>query len=141
MAITKIFVNLPAADIKGSTAFYEALGGSVNPEFSDESSASIVLGDAVFVQLMTRERFATFTKRPIASDGIEVINALGVESRDDVDRIGGAALAAGGTETGEANDMGWMYGRSFADLDGHHWEVMFMDEAAMAEAFASGGDA
>lgn len=141
MAITKIFVNLPVADVKASTAFYEALGGSVNPEFSDDSSSSIALGEAVFVQIMSRERFTSFTKRPIASDGVEVINALGVESREEVDRVAGAALAAGGTETGEANDMGWMYGREFTDLDGHRWEVVFMDEAAMAEAFAADAEA
>lgn len=137
MAITTIYVNLPVADVRASTAFYEAIGGTVNPDFSDESSASVTLGDTVFAQLLSREKFAGFTQRSIATDGIEVINALGVDSREDVDRIGSAALAAGGTETDEARDMGWMYGRAFADLDGHHWEVMYMDEAAMAEAFAA----
>ncbi|MFD6445500.1 VOC family protein [Promicromonospora sp. NPDC060204] len=137
MAITSIFVNLPVADVRASTAFYEAVGASVNPDFSDETSTSLVLSGAVYIQIMNHEKFASFTKQPIAADGIEVINALGVESREEVDRIAGAALVAGGTETDETKDIGWMYGRAFADLDGHHWEVMFMDEAAMAEAFAA----
>ncbi|GGM16181.1 VOC family protein [Promicromonospora citrea] len=139
MAVTQIFVNLPVADVQASRAFYEAVGASVNPEFSDESSTSLALGETVFVQIMNHTRFTSFTKRPVATDGVEVINALGVGSREEVDRIADAALQAGGTESNDAQDLGWMYNRAFADLDGHHWEVAFLDEAAMAEAFAAEG--
>jgi predicted lactoylglutathione lyase len=136
VAVTQIFVNLPVADVTTSKAFYEALGFSLNPQFTDEHTGCVVLGDNICAMIMEHDRFKDFTSEDIASSGIEVINAIGVESRDEVDRIADKALSSGGSETKPTTDMGWMYQRSFGDPDGHHWEATYVDEQAMAEAFA-----
>lgn len=136
-----IYVNLPVADLDASKAFYEGLGFSLNPQFTDENAAAVVLEEGVTVMLLRKEFFTTFTKRPVATDGIEVINAIEVASREKADELAEKAYATGGFETNETQDMGWMYSRAFSDPDGHHWEVMFADEAAMAEAFAAEGTA
>ncbi|GAB4083585.1 VOC family protein [Myceligenerans cantabricum] len=137
MSIKQIYVNLPVADVPASTAFYEALGFTKNPDFSDETTSCMIIGENIFAMIATTEKLQGFTKNKIATDGVRVINAIGAESREEVDRVAGAALAAGGTEPNDAQDYGWMYNRAFTDLDGHHWEVAYMDEAAMAEAFAN----
>lgn len=137
MAITQIYVNLPVKDVTASRKFYESLGASINPQFTDETSAQVVLGDNIFVQITTHENFRTFTAGPIATDGIEVINALATEGRDEVDRIVDAAIAAGGSEPRAVQDLGWLYNRAFADLDGHFWEVLALDESAMGDGPAS----
>jgi uncharacterized protein len=141
MSATGIFVNLPVADPAKSRAFYESLGFSINPQFSDEQTSCVVLGENICAMIMATDRFKEFTSKDVASAGIEVINAFSVTSREEVDRIADAALAAGGAETRSTQDMGWMYNRNFADLDGHHWEAVYIDEQAMAEAFAQGDDA
>ncbi|WP_116995421.1 VOC family protein [Desertimonas flava] len=130
MSVTHLFVNLPVADIAASKAFYEALGFSLNPQFSDESSAYVVLSETAALQLSTLEQFQTYTDRPLPrSSG--VINALGVDSRDEVDRIADTALLSGGSPTKEATDLGWLYNRGFADPDGHHFEVVHVDMSAI----------
>lgn len=131
MAFTQIYINLPVADLEASKAFYQALGGTVNPQFSDETSAQIVLSETIAVQLMTHEQFSGFTKREIASGPIEAINALAAESKEDVDRLVEAAVGAGGSEPRPAQDMGWLYSRAVDDLDGHCWELMAYDPSAM----------
>lgn len=131
MAFTQIYLNLPAADLEASKAFYLALGGALNPQFTDETSAQVVLSDAIALQLMTHEQFSGFTKREIASGPVEVINALSVESKAEVDRLVEAALAAGGTEPRPAQDMGWLYNRAVDDPDGHSWELLAFDPSAM----------
>ncbi|WP_335990802.1 VOC family protein [Glycomyces sp. MUSA5-2] len=131
MAFTQIYLNLPAADLEASKAFYLALGGTLNPQFTDETSAQVVLSDAIALQLMTHEQFSGFTKREIASGPVEVINALSVESKAEVDRLVEAALAAGGTEPRPAQDMGWLYNRAVDDPDGHSWELLAFDPSAM----------
>ncbi|MBO0608108.1 VOC family protein [Myceligenerans salitolerans] len=136
MSINQIYVNLPVADVARSTAFYEALGFTKNPQFSDENSSCVVIGDNIFVMIMTREKLQGFTKHEVATDGVRVINALGADSREGVDHVVDAALAAGATASNDTQDYGWMYNRAFADPDGHHWEVAYMDEEAMKEAFA-----
>ncbi|PZR52223.1 hypothetical protein DNL40_12320 [Xylanimonas oleitrophica] len=136
---TQIFVNLPVADLDAAKAFYEALGFAPHPAFTDENAAGIVLGENLFVMLLRPEFFTTFTHRPVATDGIEAINALSYASREEVDAVVDAALAAGGTETREPQDLGFMYSRGFADLDGHHWEAGHMDMTAAAEALAAAG--
>lgn len=141
MAIHQIYVNLPVADVARSTAFYEAIGFTKNPQFSDETTTGLVLGENIFAMIMTHEKLQSFTKNTVATDGVRVINALGAESREEVDRIADAALASGGSEPNDVQDFGWMYNRAFTDLDGNHWEVAYMDEAAMQEAFAQGGEA
>jgi predicted lactoylglutathione lyase len=127
----QIFVNLPVRDLDASKAFFEALGYSINPQFTDENASSVVLSDTIFVMLLTEEYYQTFTHKAIADAGTtsEVQNALSVDSREAVDAILEKALAAGATEPKPAQDHGFMYSRGFEDLDGHHWDYLWMDPA------------
>ncbi|MFK4066549.1 VOC family protein [Streptomyces sp. NPDC029674] len=127
-----IFVNLATNDLDASKKFFTELGYAINDEFSDETTASIPLGETIVVMLHTRQKYAEFTKKPIADStrSSEVLLALSAESREKVDELVERAVAAGGTVTGEPQDHGFMYGRSFDDLDGHTWEIMWMDETA-----------
>lgn len=131
-----IFVNLPVADVAAATAFYEALGFTRNPMFSNEQASAMIWSDAINVMLLDRAFYATFTAKPIADTAATSAALLGLsrDSRDEVDAIAAAAIAAGGRETRAAQDMGFMYGRSFDDIDGHGWEVMYMDMAAAPDA-------
>lgn len=138
MAFTQIYVNLPVTDLEASKKVYTALGGTINPDFTGDTSAQVVFADAIVVQLMTRETFATFTKRDAADGPIEVINALAVGSREDVDRFADAALAAGATEPREAQDMGWLYNRAVDDPDGHSWELLAYNPGASADNATTG---
>ena len=131
MAFTQIYVNLPVTDLDASTSFYLALGGVLNPQFTDETSAQVALGDVVTVQLMTHEQFTQFTSRPIASAAIGSILALPAESREEVDRLADAAVKAGGSEPRSPQDMGWRYNRAVDDPDGHSWELLSFDASAM----------
>ena len=133
MSATQIFVNLPVADIAASKAFYGALGFPLNPQFSDETSAYVVVSDTIALQLATYEQFRTFTNADVPGTG-GVINALGVESRDEVDRIADTALLSGGSPTKEPTDFGWLYNRGFADPDGHCFEVVHLDPTLMPDS-------
>jgi predicted lactoylglutathione lyase len=137
-----IFVNLPVADLDAAKAFYEAIGFTNNPQFTDETAACMVLSEAIHVMLLTHAKFAQFTPRPIADAhrSTEVLICLSRDSRAAVDSIAELALAAGGREPREAQDYGFMYGRAFEDPDGHIFEVMWMDMAA-AEAAMQGAPA
>lgn len=128
-----IFVNLPVADLGASTAFYEALGFTNNPHFSDETAACMVWSDAIGVMLLTHDKWRTFTSRPIPPPtSSEVMLALTCDSREDVDAMNEAAAANGGTaDINPVQELGFMYNRSFADLDGHVWEAFWMDPAAV----------
>lgn len=128
-----IFVNIPVRDLPAAKAFFAALGFGFDERFTDENAASMIVSDQAFVMLLTRERFADFTTKPIADarETTEAIFALSAESRGEVDTLADAALAAGGTPAGEPQDYGFMYGRSFQDLDGHIWEVMWMSAEAV----------
>jgi predicted lactoylglutathione lyase len=128
-----IFVNLPVADLDASKKFFTELGYSINPQFSDETAASVVISDTIVTMLLTKEKYAQFTKKEIAdaTRTSEVLIALSAESREKVDELVDKAIAAGGTASGETQDLGFMYGRSFDDLDGHTWEVVWMDPAAI----------
>ncbi|ADD39948.1 VOC family protein [Stackebrandtia nassauensis] len=130
-----IFPNLPVKDLEAAKKFYTALGFELNKDFSDDNAASIVIAENIVVMLLREEFFSTFDSRTIADTAttVESVHALGVESRGKVDELVDAAIAAGGKEAGEAKDEGFMYGRAFFDLDGHHWEVMFMDLSAMPQ--------
>lgn len=130
---TMIFPNLPVKDLDAAKAFYQALGYPINAQFTDENASAVVISDTIVVMLLREEFFRTFTSRAIAdtSTTVETLNGLGVASRDEVDRIAEAAVAAGGRTTGEPQDQGFMYSRGFADLDGHEWSVMWMDPAAI----------
>ena len=128
-----IFVNLAVNDLEASKKFFTELGYSINPRFSDETAASVVISDTIFAMLLTRQKYADFTKKEIvdATKSSEVLLALSAESREKVDELVEKAVAAGGSVTGETQDHGFMYGRAFDDLDGHTWEVAWMDPAAI----------
>lgn len=123
-----IFVNLPVTDLSASTAFYTGLGFRLNPDFSSEDCSCIVVSETIFVMLLTRDRFADFTAGPVgdAQAGTTVINCLSATSPDEVDELIGRALAHGGKPWLDKITDGPMYGHSFADPDGHVWEVLHM---------------
>jgi uncharacterized protein len=133
---TMIFVNLPVADLPKSMAFYEAIGFTNNPQFTDDTAACMVLTDAIYVMLLTHEKFAQFTTRAIADSHktAQMSLALSCDSREDVDRITEAAIGAGGQSAHDAEDLGFMYSRAFWDPDGHGWGPFFMDMASFEAA-------
>lgn len=132
----QIFVNLPVNDLPKAKAFYEAIGGTINPRFSDDTAACMVLSETIFVMLLTRDKWALFTKKPIADarHASEVMLAVSAEERKAVDAIVDAAGANGGkVDVNPPQDHGFMYGRSFEDVDGHIWEAVFMDMSQMPQ--------
>src|SRR4029079_17592960 len=131
-----IFVNVPVGDLVASTSFYEALGGAVNPQFSDDQAKSVMLSDAIGVMLLTHDRYRQFTKRPIgdARRESQALIALSVDSRDAVNATLTRAAAAGGrADPNPVQDHGFMFNRSVEDPDGYVWEIMWMDPAALAK--------
>lgn len=131
-----IFVSLPVSDLNKSQAFYEALGFTNNPQFSDEGSACMVVSETIHVMLLTHAKWKGFTDRPIPPANMsEVLLALSCDSREAVDAMNAAAAAQGGTaDINPVQDLGFMYNRNLADPDGHVWEAVFMDMEAMATA-------
>ena len=130
-----IFINLPVTDLQRSVGFYEAVGGVKNPMFSDDTAACMVLSDTIFVMLLTHAKWATFGDIPIhdAQKGAQVFLCLTREDRLAVDSFVEKAAAAGGkADPTPSQDYGFMYGRSYADPDGHIWENVWMDPAAAA---------
>jgi len=127
-----LFVNMPVADLERSTAFFAQLGFTFDPRFTDETAACMLVGEQASVMLLSRETFARFSKLPVGDPATHALAlyCFSVASRDAVDAVSAAALAAGGTEADGAEDHGFMYSRSFFDLDGHGWQVMWMDPAA-----------
>lgn len=125
----QIFVNLPVSNLKDSMALYESLGFETNPQFSDETSACMVWSEAIFVMLLTHDKWTTFTNRPIPpTSSSEVMLALSCDSRESVDRQIDLATKQGGTaDINPKQELDFMYNRSFADLDGHVWEIFWMD--------------
>ncbi|MGW1159631.1 VOC family protein [Streptomyces sp. NPDC002513] len=128
-----IFVNLPVVDVEASKKFFTELGYTINPQFTADDSACVVISDTIIAMLLSKQHYADFTKKEIAdaTRTSEVLLCLSAESREKVDALVDRALAAGGSVSGEPQDHGFMYGRSFDDLDGHTWEVMWMDPAAV----------
>ena len=128
-----IFVNLPVADLPRARKFYEAIGFTNNPQFSDVTAACMVWSEAINVMLLTHAKWQTFTKRPIPpTTSSEVMLAISCGSREAVDRMNEAAAKHGGkADINPKQDMGFMYNRNLADPDGHVWEAMWMDPAAM----------
>ena len=129
MANTKIFVNLPVKDLKRTIEFFTKLGYKFNPQFTDDNAASMIISDDIFAMLIVEPYFKTFTPKPIADakQSTELLVALSCDSRQDVDRIVEAALAAGARRYAEPKDHGFMYQWGFEDLDGHIWEYAWMD--------------
>jgi len=132
---TKIFVNLPVKDLVASREFFTRLGYSFNPQFSDDNAGCLVISDDIFAMLLVEPFFKKFTHKEIADarTTAEAIVTLSADSRQQVDELVDAALSAGGRAAGETQDQGFMYGRGFQDLDGHLWEIMWMDPAAVEQ--------
>ena len=128
-----IFVNLAVNDLDASKKFFTELGYSINPQFSDDNAASVVISDSIVAMLLTKAFYSTFTKKEIAdaTKTSEVLIALSAESRAQVDELVDKAIAVGGSPSGETQDHGFMYGRAFDDLDGHTWEIMWMDPSVV----------
>jgi predicted lactoylglutathione lyase len=124
----KIFVNLPIENMERSKAFFAALGFSFNPQFTNEQGACMVVSEENFVMLLVKPFFQTFTKKPVA-DGTstEVLVCLSCDSREEVDELVRKAVAAGATTPNAPQDHGFMYAHGFEDLDGHGWELVWMD--------------
>ena len=129
-----LFVNLPVRDLEAATAFFTALDFTFDEKFTGDTCSCMVLNDQAYVMLLSEARFADFTTRPTvdARKATEAIFCLSAGDREGVDALADAAVAAGGTHGG-AIDHGFMYGRSFHDLDGHHWEVMWMSPERVAQ--------
>lgn len=130
-----IFVNIPVSDLAASKDFFRALGFDFDPKFTDHSCACMVLNEQAYVMLLDSSRFADFTTKPVADarTTTESILCVSAESRDDVDAVADAALGSGGSAANDAMDHSFMYGRSFHDLDGHLWEVMWMSPEAIEQ--------
>jgi predicted lactoylglutathione lyase len=129
----QIFVNLPVKDLNKSIAIFTKLGFTFNPQFTDETATCMIIAENIFAMLLTEKKFKEFTKKEIsdAKKTTEVLIALDAESRASVEKMVADAVAAGGSVYAEAADHGWMYQHSFEDLDGHQWEIVYMDESAM----------
>ncbi len=123
-----IFVNLPVHDLNRSRAFFTALGYTFDEAHSDDRALCMILGDNLFAMLLRRDFFATFTTRDVAdaTASTEVLTALSVADRSEVDAMMERAVAAGGATVGDPQDHGFMYHRSYADPDGHIWEILWM---------------
>jgi predicted lactoylglutathione lyase len=131
-----LFVNLPVADLERSKGFYAQLGFSFDPAFSDEHAACMPVGEQASVMLLSRDRFSEFAKLPVGDPATQTqaLYCFSVGERDDVDTVADAALTAGGREADGPEDHGFMYTRSFYDPDGHGWQVMWMNPAAVEAA-------
>jgi predicted lactoylglutathione lyase len=130
-----MFVNLPVADLQASVAFFTQLGFTFNPMFTDHTATCMVIGEQNFAMLLTREKFAGFAPHPIADarQTTEVLVCLSCTSRAEVDTLVAKAVAAGGNTYNSPQDHGFMYGHGFQDLDGHVWELAWMDMAAASQ--------
>jgi len=133
------FLSLPVADVARATAFYEAIGATRNPQFCDETTSCMAFSEAIYVMLTSHDKFRQFTPKPIsdARTSNQALFCISADSKAEVDAIvSRAGAAGGGIDPSPVDDYGWMYGRSFEDLDGHMWGVNWMDlEAAKAAQF------
>ena len=135
-----IFVNLPVRNLAHATAFYQAIGATKNPQFSDDTASCMVFSDTIHAMLLTHEKFRQFTPKKIAdaTTSSEVLICISADSREAVDDVVGKATAGGGTpDPSPKQDFGFMYGRSFEDPDGHIWEVMWMDVEVASKVHAA----
>jgi uncharacterized protein len=127
---TKIFVNLPIKDLNNTVEFFTKLGFTFNSQFTDENATCMIIGEDIFLMFLVEKFFKIFTRKEICdtTKDTEVIVALSAESREKVDQMINKVIEAGGKESREPQDSGWMYGRGFQDIDGHLWEIIYMDE-------------
>jgi len=130
---TKIFVNLPVKNLNRAVEFFTKLGFKFNPQFTDKNATCMIISEDIFVMLLVEEFFKTFTKKEICntSKNIEAIIALSAESRENVDEMINKAIEAGGIEPRKPQDHGWMYDRAFEDIDGHLWEITYMNKSSL----------
>lgn len=135
MKVNQIYVNLPVKDIQQTRIFWTKLGFTINEQFSDDKAICVVLNEEnIFVMFLKEEYFETFTNRPLAKgDTTQVLLAIGVSSKEEVENMVNTALENGGSGYSEPQDQGWMYQRSFSDPNGHQWEVMFADITQMTQ--------
>lgn len=133
---TKIFVNLPVKNLNRSVEFFTKLGFNFNTQFTDETSTCMIVSDDIFVMLLTYDKFKTFTPKEIcdATKSTEVLVCLSSQTRGEVDEMVRLAVAAGGTTYNEPQDHGFMYGHGFADLDGHIWEIIYMEPSPINQS-------
>jgi predicted lactoylglutathione lyase len=132
---TKIFVNLATKDLDKSKKFFTDIGFTINPQFTDEKAACVVIGEDIYAMILREEFFKTFIPKKEIADATkttEVLVALSADNKEGVDEIVDKALAAGASKLRDAEDHGFMYSRSFQDPDGHIWEVFYMDIHAAA---------
>jgi len=132
---TQIFVNLPVKNLDKSVQFFTQLGYKFNPQFTDQNATCMIVGENIYVMLLVESFFKTFTPKALcdATKSTEVLVALSAESRDEVDELVRKAIAAGGTTPNESKDYGFMYQHGYQDLDGHLWEVFYMDPNAATQ--------
>jgi uncharacterized protein len=132
---SKVFINLPVKNLQKSIDFFSSLGFSFNPQFTDDTATCMIIGENIFAMLLVEEKFRTFTKKDIsdAKRTTEVLIAIDAESREAVNDMVKKAEIAGGSIYREPDDHGWMYAHCFADLDGHQWEILYMDEKAIPQ--------
>ncbi len=133
--VTKIFVNLPVKDLNRSVAFFTRLGFKFDPQFTDEAATCMIVSEDIFVMLLTEAKFKTFTPKTICDshDSTEVLVCLSLESRKEVDDMVRSALAAGAAIHSEPKDYGFMWQHGFQDLDGHIWELVYMEPEALKQ--------
>lgn len=126
---TQVFINLPVKDLDKTKTFFAALGYTFNEQFTNENAACMVISESIYAMLLVEPFFKSFIDKEIvdATKSTEVLIALSTDSRAEVDDLVNKAVAAGGTETRPAQDHGFMYTRSFNDLDGHIWEIFWMN--------------
>lgn len=133
---TKIFVNLPVKDLNKSKEFFTKLGFTINPQFTDEKAACVVISEDIYAMILKEEFFKTFIAKKEMADATkstEMLVALSADSKEKVNEMAEKALAAGASPLREPDDLGFMYSRSFQDPDGHIWEVLWMDPAAIQQ--------
>ena len=132
---SKVFINLPVKDLKKSIEFFTKLGFTFNPQFTDDKATCMIISENIFVMLLVEGRFRDFTSKQLAdaSKVTEVIIAIDAESRTSVDEMMDKVIDAGGQEHNVTQDYGWMYVRSFTDINDHIWEVIHLDEAGLPD--------
>ena len=125
----KIFINLPVDNLQKAMEFYTKIGFTNNPAFTDDTAACMVLSEEIYVMLLTHDKFSQFTDKKIidAKTDIGVINSISLDSLEEMNTMADAAFSSGGTEASAPEDYGFMQQKSFYDLDGNHWEVVYMD--------------
>lgn len=132
MKVNQIYVNLPVKDIPKTKEFWTNLGFAINEQISDERAVCVLMSDTISVMFLTEDFFETFSERPVPKgDTTQVLVALGLDSREEVDRLVNAAVANGATQHEEPQNQGWMYQNSFWDINGHGWNIIFSDSSQM----------